>query len=202
MSIEQGCPIQTCTQDLKEQCDERGAWIFTASGKRYFPTSPRPEDVDIQDIAHALSRINRYTGHTRVAVSVAQHSVLCARLAHAEIALEALMHDAAEAYIGDISRPVKQWLRERDTSWDLMEDLNARTIARKFGLRYPWPEEIAAIDNIALTAEVRQFHCSEFHELLEQRGLTAPPIGWLTPWNAARSKREFLTQWRMLRGAR
>lgn len=197
----QDCPVQTCTEDLKEQCAERGAWIFTASGRRYFPTSPEPEEILIEDIARALSQTNRYNGHTRMPLSVAQHSVICAYLVPHEIALEALLHDAAEAYIGDMSRPIKQWLRSRDNSWDIMEDLNARAVARRFGLQYPWPAKIAEADNQALAIEVRNFHCTEFDRLLQTRGLHATPCALAAPWNPARARREFMKEFKRLERA-
>ena len=193
------CPIQE-VGDLKGQVDERGPWIYVGTaGRRYFPCSPRPEEVEIEHIAHALSQINRYTGHTRFPVSVAQHAVLCSLLAPSEVALEALLHDAAEAYVGDLSRPVKQWLRARDPSWDILEDLNARVIARRFDLRYPWPAAVAVADNAALAIEVRNAHCGEFSQLLTERGIVANPnmiIGKVSPLAI---KREFLHMYERLR---
>lgn len=174
------CPIQQSTEDLKEQVAERGPWIFTFSGRRYFPVDPRPEEVFIGDIAHALSQINRYTGHTRVPVSVAEHSLLCEAAASRGCALEALLHDAAEAYLGDLSRPVKQWLNEdaegcRAWSFGDLEDRNANAIARRFNLAYPWDDEIKYIDNRVLATEVRDAHCEEFHRLLIDRGIHPYP---------------------------
>lgn len=78
---------------------------------------PRPEHVSIDDIAHALARINRYNGHARVAFSVARHSILCADIVKGwggSVAeqLEALLHDAAEAYYGDTTWPMLAALRQ------------------------------------------------------------------------------------------
>lgn len=55
----------------------RGDFICTYTGRKFYPLDPRPEDVCIEDIAHALALVNRFGGHTRVPYSVAQHSVLC-----------------------------------------------------------------------------------------------------------------------------
>ncbi len=90
----------------------RGDWMETYTGKRFYPTDPRPEDVDIADIAHALSLICRFNGHVSHHYSVAQHSVHCAQLAvkmgfNPEMQFLALMHDAAEAYVCDLPRPLK-----------------------------------------------------------------------------------------------
>lgn len=87
------------------------AWIQTFSGIAWNLEAPRADDVRLVDIAHALARICRFTGHTRGdrIYSVAQHSVLVAtyvELQHPELYLAALLHDAHEAYLGDISRPL------------------------------------------------------------------------------------------------
>lgn len=197
------CPIQEIG-DLKQQVAKRGPWIFTASGQRYFPTNPRPEEIHIEDIAHALSQINRYTGHTVRPISVAQHSVLCARHASPEVALEALLHDAAEAYLGDLSRPVKQYLvmmaeRNDDISFATLEDLNAQAISVRFGLTYPWPEEITVLDNRALATEVRDLHCVEFRQLLQERGIEPFEIPLVVSWPPNYAKQIFLARFDTLR---
>jgi len=85
-------------------------WIQTYTGKTYVFENPDPGMICIEDIAHALARINRFTGHTRQAYSVAQHCVLCADEAPLEAKFWALMHDAAEAYVGDCTAPLKRLL--------------------------------------------------------------------------------------------
>lgn len=91
-------------------------WITTFSGRKFWPLSPSSADVAIEDIAHALSMKCRFTGHTRHFYSVAQHSVLVAQV-HEEFGtpadrspwrlLAALLHDATEAYLPDVARPIK-----------------------------------------------------------------------------------------------
>lgn len=95
----------------------RGDWMMTMSGRRFYPLDPRPEDVTIGDIAHALGMICRYQGHVTRFYSVAEHCVLMARYAHAnglsiETRFNALMHDAAEAFIWDVVRPLKHALAQ------------------------------------------------------------------------------------------
>ncbi len=90
-------------------------WIQTHSGKAFDLSNPRPEMVCIEDIAHALSQINRYTGHAAWSYSVAQHSIMVAEIVAATapgLALGALLHDAGEAYLGDWSSPLKAVMRE------------------------------------------------------------------------------------------
>lgn len=93
------------------------AWIQTQSGRAFDLLDPRSEDVDIADIAHALARINRFNGHTAgEPYSVAHHSMLVADLlaswgAPPAIVREGLLHDASEAYYGDITSPLKAALR-------------------------------------------------------------------------------------------
>lgn len=89
------------------------SYITTVTGKHFYPLQPRPEDIDIEDIAHALSLICRANGHFRHFYSVAQHSIACAEEAVArgyslEVILGCLLHDASEAYLCDVTRPVKR----------------------------------------------------------------------------------------------
>lgn len=83
-------------------------WIQTYTGRRFWPLDPRPEDVCIEDIAHALALKTRYTGHTRIPYSVAEHCVRCSRIVSPAFALPALLHDAAEAYLPDLAAPIKR----------------------------------------------------------------------------------------------
>lgn len=96
-------------------------WMQTYSGKQFWPLAPRVQDVELEDIAHALSNICRFNGHCKRFYSVAEHSLLVlgevrrmiARgkvTEHPRLLKLALLHDAAEAYLGDIIRPVKHGL--------------------------------------------------------------------------------------------
>ncbi|HAF5811207.1 TPA: HD family hydrolase, partial [Salmonella enterica] len=86
------------------------SFIQTLSGKQFDYLSATIDDIDIEDIAVALSNICRFSGHLPKFYSVAQHSVLCSQLVSPEFAFEALMHDAAEAYCQDIPAPLKALL--------------------------------------------------------------------------------------------
>lgn len=101
---------------MTDYSDRRGDFIITYTGKRFYPLDPRPEDINILDIAHSLSLLNRFTGHTEFPYSVAQHSVAVSYALHHQyqaskyMQLSALMHDASEAYVNDLARPLKRML--------------------------------------------------------------------------------------------
>ncbi len=131
---------------------DRGSWMQTQSGKRFYPLDPRPEDLDIQDIAHALAMQCRYAGHTSRFYSVAEHCVHVARSLPRELRLAGLLHDASEAYLVDVPRPVKAMLKD----YTLMEDLLMGAIARKFGFCWPLAREVHYADEDILNDELAQ----------------------------------------------
>lgn len=83
-------------------------WILTYTGRRFHPLQPSAMDVCAEDIAHALSNICRYTGHSKRFYSVAEHSIHVATHMPRGMELEGLLHDASEAYLCDLPRPLKQ----------------------------------------------------------------------------------------------
>ena len=136
-------------------------WIQTASGKPFWPLEPRVEDIDIEDIAHALSMKCRYAGHCLRFYSVAQHSVLCSEIVPESAMMWALLHDATEAYLPDVARPVKKSL----PGFKEIEARLARCIAERFGLSLPMPDAVKVADLRLLASE--------------QRDLMAPPeLSW------------------------
>lgn len=93
------------------------SYILTYKKKEFYPLEPRVEDIDIEDIAHALSLLCRANGHFKHFYSVGQHSINCAMEAIARgysdrVVLGCLIHDASEAYLADITRPVKKHLQK------------------------------------------------------------------------------------------
>lgn len=120
------------------------------SGHVFDFADPREEHVCIEDIAWSLAQTLRFNGHTRHAYSVASHSIGVSHLVPADDALEGLLHDAAEAYVGDVVRPLKKMLGR---AFGEIEDRVERVIAAKFGLRWPWPESVKAADLRMLAAE-------------------------------------------------
>lgn len=136
-----------------------GDWFQTISGRKFYPFDPRREDVDLDDIIHALSMLCRFGGHSRCFYSVAQHSVLVSRLCPPSLALIGLFHDAHEAYIGDLIRPIKRTLREGTDVYDVAADRVQSAI--EGALRLPGVTKksdaahIHEADTLALLAERR-----------------------------------------------
>jgi hypothetical protein len=133
----------------------RGNWIETFTGGKFYVFDPRPEDMRIEDIAHALSMQPRFAGHSLQFYSVAQHCLRAQELVP-NFKLWALLHDAAEAYICDIPRPIKH--DKRMKAYRQVERKIKAVIVRAFGL---WPErqpkEVTDVDNLLLLNEARQF---------------------------------------------
>ncbi len=129
-------------------------WIETFTGRQFWPLDPRSEDIDIRDIAHALSMVCRFTGHVREFYSVGQHSVHVAEILlpfGKNLGLVGLLHDASEAYIADIARPVKHCLKH----YLEIEQRLEKCIAERFGLIFPYPTCLKAADNMMLNSERR-----------------------------------------------
>ena len=131
---------------------KRNTWFCTFTGRKFHAFDPQPEDISLQDIAHALALVNRYNGMTVFPMSVGYHSLLVAQHAKPEYQLEGLLHDASEAYIMDVPRPWKPFF----TNYSVCEDLLMQVIADKFNFKYPLPEQIHVIDNKLLHTEAIQ----------------------------------------------
>lgn len=139
----------------------KGEWMQTVSGKAFWPIDPRAEDVDIEDIAHALSMVCRYGGHCQRFYSVAEHSIYVSRHVPKEDALWGLLHDAAEAYIADIVKPAKRFI----SGYAEVEDRLMEVICERFGLPVTPPESIKKADTAILLDEMPQL-------------LGEPPLPW------------------------
>lgn len=111
--------------------------IRTFTGKYMNVFEPTEDMICIEDVAHALSNQCRFGGHLPKFYSVAQHSLMCCEMATPERKLEALLHDASEAYLLDVPKPIKQRL----SNYKEIEDNLMRLIAKKFGFQYPLSEE-------------------------------------------------------------
>src|SRR5215207_10148348 len=117
---------------------EPGPFIQTLTGRRMNPLDAAPEDIDPVDIAGALANLCRFGGHSRGFYSVAQHSVIVCDLLEQQVAtpdelMAALLHDAAEAYLGDLPHPIKH-RSDLGTAYKVAEQRLEAVIAERFSL--------------------------------------------------------------------
>lgn len=153
------------THEAEAERLKRKDWIQTFTGRKFTPLDARPEDVCIEDIAHALSQKCRYTGHTKSLYSVAQHSVIVSSLLPPSLQLAGLLHDATEAYLPDVAAPIKRYVYV-EVPWarflklfSEVESCLADVIFQGLGLSALCPliesEEVKRADLVALATEVR-----------------------------------------------
>ena len=131
------------------------ALIETATGVAFDILKPTVEMVHIEDIAHALSQMNRFTGHCRFPYPVSQHSRFVSHLVPDEFALWGLLHDASEAYIGDMNRPMKHFSTAGEAYCRVEKHL-MNIICDKFELNREEPEAVKEADDLMLYAEKQQ----------------------------------------------
>ena len=125
-------------------------WVQTYTGKKFSFRKLDVDNIDIVDIAHALSNICRFNGHCKKFYSVAEHSIYISKNCFDDLKLWGLLDDAAEAYIGDVVRPIKKYMFDYNNLEKSLMDL----IVEKFNL-FPKerPNEIVEIDNRILVSE-------------------------------------------------
>lgn len=126
-------------------------YILLANGKQWWFENPDPAVIDIDVVAGALSRLCRFSGQTKRFYSVAEHSIAVAGIVPWEDKLEALMHDASEAFVVDVPSPLKPLLKD----YPALEEKAHRAVAERFGLRYPWPPSVKQADLVMLATEKR-----------------------------------------------
>ncbi|KKN58748.1 hypothetical protein LCGC14_0549270 [marine sediment metagenome] len=164
-------------------------YINTHSGRRFRYKRPSFNTIDIGDIAHALSHLCRFNGHTNSFWSVAQHSLLVADKIPGgpEEKLVGLLHDAAEAYTNDLPSPLKSFLREQaskvgttDAYGDLQDRITA-AIYRRFGVKYI-PDNVRTYDRAACLFEAQGF-MGLSAERLSGGGFAMQLAHLWEPWN-------------------
>jgi hypothetical protein len=128
-------------------------WIQTYTGRVFDPHDIKPELFNIEDIAHALSQQCRFAGHSKIYYSVGEHSVRVAQMLPVELRMWGLMHDASEAYLLDIPRPLKR-LDSMD-EYRKMEKRVMECICDRFGLPRKMPGEVHEADQVMLATEQR-----------------------------------------------
>ena len=129
--------------------DDTLNYIFTRSGQRFCFEQPSSNAVIIEDIAASLSKICRFTGHVRRFLSVAEHCVNASRIVAPRFALEALLHDAREAFIGDVSSPLKRVLPE----YRRVDALAHAAIVKAFDVPFVQSAEVTTVDLALLRHE-------------------------------------------------
>lgn len=181
------------------------SWFTLASGKEFKPFAPRPEDVFIEDIALALSHLCRYNGHCKKFYSVAEHSVHCSNHVAPGHEFAALMHDATEAYVGDLVRPIKVYIPDFN---EMEDNVWKKAIAPKFGLPQELSKEVHDVDNIILVTEARDL-LPDGANLMKKWGIPFDPLEDLDiwrngrkPWGPEEAEARFLSRFRELFEAR
>jgi hypothetical protein len=175
--------------------------MTTASGRQVDPLNLTEDDITIEDIAHHLARINRFNGATKRPISVAQHSVYVRRLlelSHKEVALQALLHDATEAYLSDMIRPLK--VQEIFSFYREIEDRAHEVIAHKFGFPAEMYPEVSAADDLMV-----RFEAFKGFNIWPEALMLPPPdraerkaVGPWAPWGWKVSEEVFLIEYSMI----
>jgi uncharacterized protein len=151
--------------------------ILIHSGILFDVFEPKAENIRIVDIAHALSNLCRYGGHSPRFYSVAQHCVICSHQEGTPIEkLEFLLHDASEAYMVDLPRPIKRNIEQYRT----IEDNLLKVIFEHFGLTFPLTDKVHQVDNDVLAFEYDNFYTN--------------PNSEFEFWSPEKAKAEFLAR--------
>jgi len=173
-----------------------GPTILLASGEYFDFLDPASCAFDIHDIAHGLSHICRFAGHCRDFYSVAQHSVYVSQLVPPEHAFAGLMHDAAEAFVGDVAKPLKDLLPE----YRAIEGRVEAALLDRFGLSKPLHPSIKEADIVMLATE--QLALMRNRDDWEYTRGRKPADIDIRPMPPAEARQFFLDRFYALTGAR
>lgn len=185
---------------IREKGNVRGPdqYIRVFSGIKFWPLDPRPDEIDILDIAHALSLNCRWGGHSLRFFSIAQHSCIVHDMLPRCLRRVGLLHDASEGYLLDMPRPIKYQIPE----YIAIEEKLMLCIADRFGFGYPELERIKGADDLALYLEkIYLFNDGMAREVLSDRAVDffftnkldgQDMIFHLKPWSPDRAELEFL----------
>ena len=163
-------------------------WIQTWSGHPFWVAHPSAEDIFIEDIANALSQQCRYGGHTRRMYSVAEHCCHVHDASSASNKLAALMHDAGEAYLLDVPRPLKSLL----VGYQEIESGLMAVIATKYGFAWPLPEEVKYLDTEIIADERAQAMAPSVDGFWNKQPSTLDVV--IKFWSPSEAASEFLTR--------
>lgn len=171
----------------------KGEFMQTFSGEPFYPLSATEDDIQIVDIAHALGMVCRYAGHVRKFYSVAEHCVLLSHTVDPEHALWALLHDAAEAYVGDMVRPLKHHM----PAYQAAEDRLIEVISTKFGLPGEMPRQVHEHDTRIVLDEKEQLMAPSREPWGLLEGFT--PLGvTIAAWDPHKAGEEYLARFHSL----
>jgi hypothetical protein len=173
-----------------DSCD---GFIGTFSGVRFWPLAPDPAKILIDDIAHALAHQCRFGGHASKFYSVAEHSVHVSQLCLPEHALWGLLHDASEAYLVDVPRPLKQL--PEFAAYREAERRLQRAVAVRFGLPPDQPASVTEADDTMLWIEAHSLLDSTSVEVVRDE---RPPFEITDPLLPVEAERLFLRRFKEL----
>jgi uncharacterized protein len=176
----------------------KSPWIQTFTNVHFDILNPTLDMIRMDDIAHHLAMQCRFTGATKFHYSVAQHAVYCSRIVAPEFAFEALNHDDSEAYIADMSRPLKYFTECGHHYLDIERPLE-RIIAARFGLPAYMSPEVKQADNAMLFAEKAQL-MQPCDWTSSASGTGEPANVVIEKWSPERAEIEFRTRFFELAG--
>lgn len=171
---------------------ESNVWMSTYTGGRFYPETLTENEYRIEDIAHGLALQCRFGGQSREFYSVAQHSVMVSELVPPEHALWGLLHDASEAYLIDLPRPIKR-LQQLE-GYRSLERAVMTALLSTFGLPDTEPMDVVWADNGALVAEAKMLGLWNPHwvvALLPEASIPSIPYSWSPLEAEARFLRRF-----------
>lgn len=175
---------------------DRGPWICTISGRQFHYMDIEPDSIQPAVIAHSLSNICRYNGHVDEFYSVAQHCWLVSHAVPVGFGMDGLLHDAAEAFVGDMVRPLKDLVGDAFRKW---EEAVERAIAERFQVEWPIPKVVKTADVRVFHTEVRDLTTQSYRYPHEESGLTALPEK-IYPWPPHVACREWMKRFVELGG--
>jgi uncharacterized protein len=171
--------------------------INLVSGGYFCFDTPENSLFTVEDVALNLSHINRFTGSSEQPYSVCQHSIYVSLLFEDKtLALQGLMHDAVEAFLGDVSQPLKRLLPD----YRKIELECEAAICKKYGIDFPFDPRVKDSDNSVFVAERRDLQPKAPQGLVYNGKVVQPAPFKIVPWSAEKSRKEFLKRFKELGG--